>query len=75
MRPRSSSPSARVTSITCAVEQVVAFLDSLRRRLEDTESDLLDTIEREDEISAASTQRIRQALDSVQRAFPGKDES
>ncbi len=58
-----------------AVEQVVAFLDSLRRRLEDTESDLLDTIELEDEISAASTQRIRQALDSVQRAFPGKDES
>jgi len=58
-----------------AVEQVVAFLGKLRRRLDDADADLLDTIEREDEISAASTARLRQALESVQRAFPGKDAS
>ncbi len=55
-----------------AVERVAAVLGKLRRRLDDTESDLLDTIEREDEISTASTSRLRHALESVQQAFPGK---
>jgi len=57
------------------VDQVVAFLQTLRRRLDDAETDLLDIIEREDEISTASTNRLRQALESVQRSFPGKDAS
>jgi F-type H+-transporting ATPase subunit alpha len=58
-----------------AVEEVVAFLDTLRRRLDEVEADVLDTIEREDEISTVSTNRLRQALESVQRTFPGKDAS
>lgn len=57
------------------VERVVAFLDTLRRRLDEVEADLLDAIEREDEIDAASANRLRQALESVQRTFAGKEAS
>jgi F-type H+-transporting ATPase subunit alpha len=56
-----------------AVEPVVACLDALRRRLDEVDSDLLDTIEREDEISAASANRLRRALESIQRTFTGKE--
>jgi F-type H+/Na+-transporting ATPase subunit alpha len=60
---------------TVAVERVVAFLNMLRRQLDESETDLLDIIERDDEISDASTNRLRQALESVQRAFAAKDSS
>jgi F-type H+/Na+-transporting ATPase subunit alpha len=58
-----------------AVEQVVAFLQALRRRLEDADAGLLDDIERDDEISTTSKNRLRQALESVARNFVGKDVS
>lgn len=58
-----------------AVEKVDAFLKALRKRLDDVESDLLDTIEREDEISDASTSRLREALESVLGAFTEKGET
>lgn len=57
------------------VERVVAFLDTLRLRLDEVEADLLDAIEREDEIGAASANRLHQALESVQRTFAGKEAS
>ena len=58
-----------------AVEQVVAFLRALRQRLDDSEGDLLETIERDDEISAASAIRLKQALESIQQAFLEKKPS
>jgi F-type H+-transporting ATPase subunit alpha len=51
------------------VEQVVAFLNALVRRLEEVDADLLESIEREDQLSAPATSRLRQILDSVHRSF------
>ena len=45
------------------VEQVVAFLDALRQRLDESEADLLDAIEHDDELSDDSAARLQQALD------------
>ncbi len=56
-----------------AVEQVVAFLGTLRRRLDEVDAGVLDAIERHDDLSADSTGRLRQAIESVQRTFPGKE--
>jgi F-type H+/Na+-transporting ATPase subunit alpha len=55
-----------------AVDQVVAFLDTLRQRLDEVEVDVLAAIERDDEISADSTKRLRQTLESVQETFAAK---
>ena len=53
--------------MTVPVEQVVAFLDALRRRLDEVEADVLDAIERDDELDAASADRLRQVIESVRR--------
>jgi F-type H+-transporting ATPase subunit alpha len=55
-----------------AVEHVLGFLDALRQRLDEIDVDLLDDIEREDDLSAASTSRLRQAVESVGRSFTAK---
>jgi F-type H+-transporting ATPase subunit alpha len=51
------------------VEQVVAFLDALHRRLDNLDSELLDTIEREDDVSTESAARLRQGIEAVRRDF------
>ena len=56
------------------VEHVDAFLKALRMRLDDVESDLLNAVESEDELSSASTSRLRESLESVLRAFSEKGE-
>lgn len=58
-----------------SVDRVAAFLDALRRRLDDVESDLLDVIEREDELGDSSRERLRQTLESVSRTFAGTEAS
>jgi F-type H+-transporting ATPase subunit alpha len=54
-----------------AVEQVADFLDACQRRLETLDVDLLEVLERGDDLDAATTHRLRQALDAVRRDFPG----
>ena len=53
------------------VEQVVAFLDALRHRLDAFDSELLDAIEREDELSDSSAERLRRAIEAVRRDAAG----
>jgi F1F0 ATPase subunit 2 len=57
-----------------AVQHVVGFLRALRRRLDELDGDVLDTIERDDELSAESTTRLRQAIESISRT-PGETEA
>jgi F-type H+-transporting ATPase subunit alpha len=54
-----------------AVEQVSAFLEALERRLDDVEPDLLEVMEREEDLDPDATSRLRAAIESVQRTFPG----
>ena len=53
------------------VEQVVAFLDAWLQRLENVDAELLDAIERTDELGDAEAARLRQAIEAVRRDFTG----
>ncbi len=55
-----------------AVDDVVSFLDALGRHLDEFGITLLDTIEHEDELSAASASRLKEVLESLQRTSSGK---
>jgi F0F1-type ATP synthase alpha subunit len=56
-----------------AVEQVLAFREALRSRLDETEADLLDQIERDDDLGEDATNRLRRVLNSARRALPQGD--
>jgi F-type H+-transporting ATPase subunit alpha len=52
-----------------AIEQVLSFLDALRRRLDDVDADWLDAIERADELTPETASRLQQAIAAVRRDF------
>jgi F-type H+-transporting ATPase subunit alpha len=54
-----------------AVEQVADFLGACQRRLETLDVELLDVLECGDDLDAATTSRLRQAIEAVRRDFPG----
>ncbi len=53
------------------VEKVVAFLDALLGRLDAVDSELIDSIERADELGEADAARLRQTIEAVRRDFSG----
>jgi F-type H+-transporting ATPase subunit alpha len=53
-----------------AVESIVGFLDALERRLDEVDGDLLDLIERAEDLTPETIGRLNRAIESVQRAFP-----
>jgi F-type H+-transporting ATPase subunit alpha len=54
-----------------AIERVVPFLESVVRRLDELESDLLDELERADSISTKTSGRLRKVLEMTQRSYAG----
>lgn len=53
------------------VEQVVPLLDALLRRLDAVDDEWLDAIEREDDLSTESADRLRRAIEMVRRDMAG----
>jgi F-type H+-transporting ATPase subunit alpha len=51
------------------IEQVGACLEALRERLEEIDHDVLDALERQEELSKALEARLRQAIEAVQQRF------
>jgi F-type H+/Na+-transporting ATPase subunit alpha len=56
-----------------AVEQVQGFLDALVQRLEEVEPQLLKSLEREVDLTAMMTSRLRQAIETVRPKFLGPE--
>jgi F-type H+/Na+-transporting ATPase subunit alpha len=52
-----------------AVSDVAAYLDALRQRLDELDGDVIEALEREESLTDAIEQRLRRAIEAVQRRF------